>query len=177
MAVPRWQSIRPNFSGSNQAMANAQRGIAGFTSDMANYRKQFADEKRQGILDKRYEDNLNYQKGRDTKADNRIIAADLQKENQKQALMSLYSDTSKNEIAEKFGRNIAERYDAISGANPSELEANREAFRQKLYAGKGTDQEGNEYDYSNPKREELYNTLADVSANKVLDHKAYSNEL
>jgi len=47
MAQPRWNPVSVNFGGSNQALANAQRGFSGFTSGVGAIQDRLAAEQRE----------------------------------------------------------------------------------------------------------------------------------
>ena len=66
MAIPQWQTITPNFSGSNQAMSNAQRGISSAVDTISNMQDRFAKEKQ---VEQARQDALAQQSLANTRAD------------------------------------------------------------------------------------------------------------
>ena len=106
MAVPTWRGVRPNFSGSNQAMANAQRGVAAFTDGMGNIQDRI-------IAEQKHKDALAQQ----DLANKRVDAQQKLSNNRADAQLKIQQDKYKQEQDDRLATFNALTTNADLGRN------------------------------------------------------------
>lgn len=110
MAIPQWQTITPNFSGSNQAMSNAQRGISSAVDTISNMQDRFAKEKQ---VEQARQDALAQQALDNTRADAQL---QLSQNQDTRAAEKSAQDTEEFGIKKNTQKQVADYTQQAQGA-------------------------------------------------------------